>query len=484
MRLFQRVGAALPGRRRTSEPDRGAQAPGSAWAAFAQATEPPAAPVPADLEAPPAEDAPSATPDGAAATDPVSECAAPASDPAPETPDEPAPGEEPSTADPADLDLMSLLPPELRQTVSCGPAPEAKAAATDPADLPAPEARAEPAPALPEPQDDAPVEECSVAGPADDAPAEEGPTPGAAGPAQSGSPPFAPTDSYAGLPDAPPPAGAEAFLARLGALPPELPRVGPDPFGLDPFDDDALADSPPLSQAAEAPRSGLSALLADGFRHLDGSAPARTAPANGSHGPGMSDILAEAFRRPDGLPASQPVPPRAAPDDRSAPPSPGPASGLAAFLADACRHLDAPPPPRGRPEPRPDRPAKREAEAPPARSAQPSLAEAAEISGLIASCLVDSDSGLLLAAEGKGLDHDAAAALTTQVVRAEREAIELLGLDDRIEDILVTTSRQLHVIRPLERTPAVFVYLALDRKAANLGMARIQLGRIEGGLAL
>ncbi len=100
-------------------------------------------------------------------------------------------------------------------------------------------------------------------------------------------------------------------------------------------------------------------------------------------------------------------------------------------------------------------------------------------------CLVDSDSGLMLAAEGgESIDLEAAAALNTQVVRAEHQVIEALGLDDHVEDILITMTRQLHFIRPLEASPSMFLYVCLDKKGANLGMARMQVNKIEGGLKL
>ena len=113
------------------------------------------------------------------------------------------------------------------------------------------------------------------------------------------------------------------------------------------------------------------------------------------------------------------------------------------------------------------------------------IAATSEIAGFIGACLVDSDSGLMLASEGGGkIDMEAAAALNTQVVKANLQAMEVLGLDDSIEDILVTLGKQLHMIRPLEKAPSVFLYVALDKKAANLGMARMQVKRIESTLSL
>jgi predicted regulator of Ras-like GTPase activity (Roadblock/LC7/MglB family) len=113
------------------------------------------------------------------------------------------------------------------------------------------------------------------------------------------------------------------------------------------------------------------------------------------------------------------------------------------------------------------------------------ISATSEIAGFIGSCLVDADSGLMLASEGGGaLDMEAAAALNTQVVKANLEAIESLGLDDHIDDILITMGKQLHLIRPLEAAPSTFLYVALDRKKANLGMARMQVKKIESGLSL
>ena len=108
-----------------------------------------------------------------------------------------------------------------------------------------------------------------------------------------------------------------------------------------------------------------------------------------------------------------------------------------------------------------------------------------EIAGFIGACLVDGDSGLMLASEGGGkMDLEAAAALNTQVVKANLQAMESLGLNDRIDDILITLGKQLHLIRPLEKSPTTFLYVALDKKAANLGMARMQVKKVEGTLAM
>ena len=112
-----------------------------------------------------------------------------------------------------------------------------------------------------------------------------------------------------------------------------------------------------------------------------------------------------------------------------------------------------------------------------------SIADTAKIAGFIGACLVDKESGMMLASEGGGkLDMDAVAALNTNFIKAKLEAIEQLGLNQHLEDILITLEHQVHLIRPLERNRDFFLYVALDRKTANLGMARRQLKELEANL--
>ena len=112
------------------------------------------------------------------------------------------------------------------------------------------------------------------------------------------------------------------------------------------------------------------------------------------------------------------------------------------------------------------------------------ISELKNMAGFIGACLVDSDTGLMLAAEAGNakFDLEAAGAANTEVVRAKNAAMQALGLKDHIEDILITLGTQYHLIRPLASNPAVFIYVALDRKAANLGMARLNVKNVEGTL--
>ena len=108
-----------------------------------------------------------------------------------------------------------------------------------------------------------------------------------------------------------------------------------------------------------------------------------------------------------------------------------------------------------------------------------------DIGGFIGGCVVDSDTGLMLAsAGGESFDLEAAGAANTEVVKAKLTAIHTLGLNEAIEDILITLDTQFHLIRPLEHSPTVFIYVALDKRNANLGMARLQVKKIEQTLSI
>ncbi|CAL9342414.1 MULTISPECIES: hypothetical protein [unclassified Streptomyces] len=108
------------------------------------------------------------------------------------------------------------------------------------------------------------------------------------------------------------------------------------------------------------------------------------------------------------------------------------------------------------------------------------------IDGATAAALVDYTSGMALGTlgGGKDLNLEVAAAGNTDVVRSKLRTMELLGLKEEIEDILITLNSQYHLIRLLKGRGGngLFLYLVLDSSRANLAMARHQMRRIENEL--
>ena len=103
-----------------------------------------------------------------------------------------------------------------------------------------------------------------------------------------------------------------------------------------------------------------------------------------------------------------------------------------------------------------------------------------EMAGFVGVALVDSDSGMALGMLGGGpLNLEVAAAGNTEVVRAKRRVAASLGITDGIEDILITLTKQYHLIRPLESNNDLFLYVVLDRARANLALARHELKAFE-----
>lgn len=114
-----------------------------------------------------------------------------------------------------------------------------------------------------------------------------------------------------------------------------------------------------------------------------------------------------------------------------------------------------------------------------------SLTKIMQLDGALGTCVVDSNSGMMLGSDGSGpINLEIAAAGNTEVVRAKRKTMKALNLKDTIEDILITLHGQYHLIRPLSSNDALFIYLVLDKTRGNLAMSRHQLAAIEKELSI
>ncbi|MER5255236.1 MULTISPECIES: hypothetical protein [unclassified Streptomyces] len=129
------------------------------------------------------------------------------------------------------------------------------------------------------------------------------------------------------------------------------------------------------------------------------------------------------------------------------------------------------------------------------------LLEAMTLPGARGAAIVDWTSGLALGSVGDppGGDHEATAAETAEVARSAAEyqafaprpdALDPARTADRkglpVEDLMVTTRTEYHLIRFVETTfdSSVFLYLWLDRHTGNLALARMRLRDLSERLVL
>ena len=105
-----------------------------------------------------------------------------------------------------------------------------------------------------------------------------------------------------------------------------------------------------------------------------------------------------------------------------------------------------------------------------------------EVPGFIAASLVDLDSGMTLAVKSARPDFDlaAASAFNSEIVKQKHKTIRALGLSSILEDILLTLSDQLHLIKMVGNSS--FIYLAAERATTNLAIMRTSVLRHGSGL--
>lgn len=111
------------------------------------------------------------------------------------------------------------------------------------------------------------------------------------------------------------------------------------------------------------------------------------------------------------------------------------------------------------------------------------VTEMLNVDGAIAAAVVDYASGMLLAGGGSpSVDLEIAAAGNTEVVSSKMKTMKMLGMDDSIEDILITLGKQYHILRPLKNHEGLFLYSVLDKTKSNLALARRSLVEVERNL--
>ena len=110
----------------------------------------------------------------------------------------------------------------------------------------------------------------------------------------------------------------------------------------------------------------------------------------------------------------------------------------------------------------------------------------ANVPGFIAVSVTEVRSGVSYGSESvdPNFDPNLASAYNLEVVKAKQNALQILGLasKEKIEDILITLTNQIHII-DIAASGGYFIYLAVDSTKANLGLTRALLAKYKKDLA-
>ena len=105
------------------------------------------------------------------------------------------------------------------------------------------------------------------------------------------------------------------------------------------------------------------------------------------------------------------------------------------------------------------------------------------VPGLIAVSVTEIESGVAYESftADKNFDPNLAAAYNLEVVKAKLKAIKALSLNEEIQDITITLSNQVHIIK-VAPSKAYFIYLAVSSKEANIGITKSLLTKHKKAL--
>ncbi|WP_456314786.1 hypothetical protein [Pseudomonas shirazensis] len=102
------------------------------------------------------------------------------------------------------------------------------------------------------------------------------------------------------------------------------------------------------------------------------------------------------------------------------------------------------------------------------------------IPGYIAVAVTEIKSGISYFSDSSisSFDPELASAFNLEVVKAKLNAISALGLNQNIDDIMITLTNQIHII-DISENNEYFIYLAVDSNKANLGMTKALLNKFK-----
>jgi hypothetical protein len=107
-----------------------------------------------------------------------------------------------------------------------------------------------------------------------------------------------------------------------------------------------------------------------------------------------------------------------------------------------------------------------------------------DVTGVIATAVVDLESGMTLAAKSNRPEFDlaVASAYNSELVKQKMKIMRALNLKSALEDMLLTLTDQFHLIKFLPGGTS-FLYLAADRSGTNLAILRNSVGKHVASLS-
>lgn len=116
-----------------------------------------------------------------------------------------------------------------------------------------------------------------------------------------------------------------------------------------------------------------------------------------------------------------------------------------------------------------------------AETVREALEQGRELEGSLATLLVETATGRLIAAAigAKGVDLEVAAQATAELARQKPRVEATIGLKDAVEELVLISSRRYYLLRPVGPDGQMFLLLVLDRTKANLAVAQEELAAME-----
>ena len=102
------------------------------------------------------------------------------------------------------------------------------------------------------------------------------------------------------------------------------------------------------------------------------------------------------------------------------------------------------------------------------------------IPGYVAVAVTEIKSGISYYSDSSvsSFDPELASAFNLEVVKAKLNAISALGLEQNIDNIMITLTNQIHII-DISENNEYFIYLAVDSPKANSGMTKALLNKVK-----